>query len=284
MKKDYQPVRYKTPLRYPGGKSRAIKFLHKYLPSVIQSYTEPFLGGGSMALYITQTYPNALITVNDSYKPLWCFWTQLQKCGKELMHELIDIKKNTWDSVDDQKSLFKDCKKILQTSTDDYELAKAFYIVNKCSFSGLSESSSFSRQAYEGNFTLNNIKKLTIYQDIIKLWNITNLDYAFYMQPDYEQDFIFLDPPYDIKSFLYGKDGSQHKGFDHDEFKNHIDNLDRWQANFMVTYNSNPHTIELYKTYHCLSWDLKYTFRSTGTYMQDQKERKELLIYNYEPN
>ena len=218
MKKDYQPVRYKTPLRYPGGKSRAIKFLHKYLPSVIQSYTEPFLGGGSMALYITQTYPNALITVNDSYKPLWCFWTQLQKCGKELMHELIDIKKNTWDSVDDQKSLFKDCKKILQTSTDDYELAKAFYIVNKCSFSGLSESSSFSRQAYEGNFTLNNIKKLTIYQDIIQLWNITNLDYAFYMQPDYEQDFIFLDAPYDIKSFLYGKGGSQHKGFDHDEF------------------------------------------------------------------
>ena len=256
MKKDYQPVRYKTPLRYPGGKSRAIKFLHKYLPSVIQSYTEPFLGGGSMALYITQTYPNALITVNDSYKPLWCFWTQLQKCGKS-----IDIH-----------------------TQDDYELAKAFYIVNKCSFSGLSESSSFSRQAYEGNFTLNNIKKLTIYQDIIQLWNITNLDYAFYMQPDYEQDFIFLDPPYDIKSFLYGKDGSQHKGFDHDEFKNHIDNLDRWQANFMVTYNSNPHTIELYKTYHCLSWDLKYTFRSTGTYMQDQKERKELLIYNYEPN
>ena len=45
-----------------------------------------------------------------------------------------------------------------------------------------------------------------------------------------------------------------------------------------------PGTGEMYKTYHCLSWDLKYTFRSTGTYMQDQKERKELLIYNYEPN
>ena len=92
-------------------------------------------------------------------------------------------------------------------------------------------------------------------------------------------DFIFLDPHYDIKSFLYGKDGDKHKTFDHDEFKNHVDTL---QSKFMITYNANQKLIEKYKTYHCLQWDLKYTMRSTGSYMKDQNERKELLITNYE--
>jgi len=50
----------------------------------------------------------------------------------------------------------------------------------------------------------------------------------------------------------------------------------------MITYNANPKLIDLYKTYYCLQWDLKYTMRSTGTYRQDQKDRKELLITNYE--
>jgi len=50
----------------------------------------------------------------------------------------------------------------------------------------------------------------------------------------------------------------------------------------MITYNANPKLIDLYSTYHLLQWDLKYTMRSTGTYRQDQKDRKELLITNYE--
>ena len=28
--------------------------------------------------------------------------------------------------------------------------------------------------------------------------------------------FVFLDPPYDIKDFLYGKNREMHKSFDHD--------------------------------------------------------------------
>ena len=40
----------KTPLRYPGGKSRAVPKLCQWLPENITEYREPFLGGGSMAI------------------------------------------------------------------------------------------------------------------------------------------------------------------------------------------------------------------------------------------
>ena len=61
-----------------------------------------------------------------------------------------------------------------------------------------------------------------------------------------------------------------------------LTSIDNLKTRFMITYNANPKLIDLYKTYYCLQWDLKYTMRSTGTYRQDQQDRKELLITNYE--
>ena len=48
----------KSPLRYPGGKSKAIDFLMRYLPEDFSEYREPFMGGGSMFFYIKQIKPN----------------------------------------------------------------------------------------------------------------------------------------------------------------------------------------------------------------------------------
>ena len=267
----------KTPLRYPGGKSRAMKFLGTHFPQHVDSYVEPFLGGGSVALWVTQQYPNANIHVNDAYHPLYAFWYQLQEQGTEMRERLLDIKRTTEHSEDAQRELFHDAQKWMHDDRMDmFTLACAFYIANKCSFSGIG-TSTFSKQAYDGNFTINSINKLPEYQKLIGGWTISNLDYSYFMVNG--NDFLFLDPPYDIKSFLYGNKGDKHKTFDHDDFKNHVDTL---TTKFMITYNANQKLIEKYKTYHCLQWDLKYTMRSTGSYMKDQNERKELLITNYE--
>ena len=73
----------KTPLRYPGGKSRACTKLAQHFPdlSKFKEYREPFVGGGSVALYVTKMYPHLTIWVNDLYRPLAIFWQQLQHDG-----------------------------------------------------------------------------------------------------------------------------------------------------------------------------------------------------------
>ena len=84
----------KTPLRYPGGKSRALKKLNHFLPD-LNDYTEwrePFLGGGSMSIDITKRYPNLKVWVNDLYYPLYNFWKQLKERGDELSHSLKALK------------------------------------------------------------------------------------------------------------------------------------------------------------------------------------------------
>ena len=84
----------KTPLRYPGGKSRAVPKLAQYFPDLrdYDEFREPFLGGGSVALYVTKRYPDIKIWVNDLYEPLVNFWQQLQMFGPDLQKHLAELR------------------------------------------------------------------------------------------------------------------------------------------------------------------------------------------------
>ena len=272
----------KTPLRYPGGKSRATKKMAEFFP-LFKDYTEyrePFLGGGSVALYITQMYPHLDIWVNDLYEPLYNFWRELQDNGNEIKNILLQLKQRHIDPAS-AKSLFLDAKEYLakpigETTTKDR--AVSFYVVNKCSFSGLTESSSFSKQASDSNFSFRGIEKLPFYSQLIRNWKITNLSYEHLMDNEWDT-FVYLDPPYDIKDNLYGRKGSMHKGFDHDDFAKTCDECFMPQ---LISYNSNQLVKDRFKKWRAGEFDLTYTMRSVGEYMREQKERKELLLMNYE--
>jgi len=269
----------KTPLRWPGGKSRACTIIDPYFPDLrnYDEFREPFLGGGSVAIHITKKYPFLNIWVNDLYEPLVNFWKQLQMFGTELKTELSGYKLSHCNP-ELAKELFVNCKeKINDSSLSNLDRAIAFYIVNKCSFSGLTESSSFSPQASNANFSLRGIEKLPEYSKLISKWRITNYSYD-YLMDGKQSTFMYLDPPYDIKDNLYGNKGSMHKGFDHDKFSvdcdsNHMD--------MMVSYNSNQLVKDRFKNWTAAEFDLTYTMRSVGEYMRDQKQRKELLLFNY---
>ena len=269
----------KTPLRYPGGKSRATKKMAEFFP-LFKDYTEfrePFVGGGSVALYITQMYPHLDIWVNDLYEPLYNFWKELQYDGSKLRDELVKLK-NAHPEPVSAKQLFLDAKeKLNDDSTSNLSAAVSFYVVNKCSFSGLTESSSFSKQASDSNFSMRGIDKLPYYGELIEDWRITNLSYE-ELLTDKKESFVYLDPPYEIKSNLYGKKGGMHKGFDHDEF---FFACDRHACDQMVSYNSSNLIKSRFIDWKPYEYDHTYTMRSVGEYMKDQQQRKELLLLNY---
>jgi DNA adenine methylase len=274
----------KTPLRYPGGKSKAIKTLSPWFPKTISEYREPFIGGGSIAIEITKSNPDIPVWINDLYIPLYNFWVQLRDRGEELSERVREEKQRTLDEGDKDKvtasakELFNKYKEEIDTY-DDFEKAVAFFIMNKCSFSGLTENSTFSQSASNSNFSLVGADKLAQFSKLIKDWKITNIDYSEVMKEHGSSDtFIFLDPPYDIKDFLYGKNREMHKSFDHNRFADDVYNC---VHKFMITYNVNDKLKELYKNYNLKEWKLRYSMAHRGDKGTDENIKTELLVTNY---
>ncbi len=269
----------KTPLRYPGGKSRACTKLAQHFPDLknFTEFREPFVGGGSVALFVAKLYPHLDIWINDLYRPLAIFWQQLQHDGQAMQDKLWSIKNMNPDR-DTAKELFINAKEgVNDESKSQFDRAVDFYIANKCSFSGLTESSSFSPQASESNFSYRGIEKLGEYSKLIENWNITNLDWKELMS-DNKNAFIYLDPPYEIGNNLYGKKGDMHKHFNHDDFATVCD---EFTAPQLISYNSSQVIRDRFKNWNAAEFDHTYTMRSVGDYMKDQQERKELLLLNY---
>lgn len=282
--------RNKTPLRYPGGKSKAIYKLEKFLPVTIDSIHEIndcFLGGGSFMIYLTKLYPDKVFKVNDIYYPLYNFWVQLRDHGERLSDVIHQIKLDN-PNHELARVLYEEQKKVLQDKDDDkekdeetksFDKAVAFYITNKCSFSGLS-SSSFSKQASDSNFSINSIVSLKYYSQLIKNWKIYNMDYREFIKQNSNREdvFLYLDPPYMIKDNLYGDNGKLHEIFKHETFFEVCKPL---LCKQLISYNSDNLIKDAFKDYIISDYDLTYTMRSTGSYMEDQKKRKELAITNY---
>ena len=274
----------KTPLRYPGGKSKAIKTLSPWFPQMVSEYREPFIGGGSVAINFTKSNPDVPVWINDLYVPLYNFWVQLRDRGEELSERVREEKQRTLDEGDKDKvtasakELFNRYKEEIDTY-NDFEKAVAFFVMNKCSFSGLTENSTFSQSASNSNFSLVGADKLAQFSKLIKDWKITNIDYSEVMKASGSSNtFVFLDPPYDIKDFLYGKNREMHKKFDHDRFADDVYNCTH---KFMITYNLNDRLLELYKNYNLKEWKLRYSMAHRGDKGTDENVKTELLVTNY---
>ena len=272
----------KTPLRYPGGKSRATVKLAQFFPDLkeYKEFREPFLGGGSVALYITKMYPDLNIWVNDLFEPLSTFWKCLQDHGDEVTQRL-EFAKQRHPNPMSAKDLFDESKEYLELDVNERDAIKtavSFYIVNKCSFSGLSANSSFSKQASDSNFSMRGIRRLPEFSELIQNWKITNGRYQELLTDD-KSVFTYLDPPYDIRSNLYGRKGDMHKSFDHDGFATICD---RFIGPQLISYNSSQLVQERFQGWTLAEFAHTYTMRSVGSYNTDQATRKELVILNYE--
>ena len=283
------PKKYKTPLRYPGGKSRATKTLFEYFPDgKVERYYEPFIGGGSMAIEFTRRFPESMVTVSDLDPAVYSFWRTLRDYPVPLTDLLLESKRYCLE-IGDHRKLFDESKEYLsdvdrENMKDTLKVAHAFFVVNKCGFSGLM-AGGFSEQASHSNFSISNIKALPYYGAHIKNWRIFNADAnSMILEADKVPNaLVYLDPPYakvgkDGKSFIYGKDGDMHKSFDHDRFCNSVLAS---KSNCLISYDNNELIREMYSCFKQETFDLTYTMHSGKAYREDEKKRKELVMWNY---
>ncbi|MCC7118416.1 MAG: DNA adenine methylase [Anaerolineales bacterium] len=265
----------KSPLRYPGGKSRAVQRIEALLPQDFTEYREPFVGGGSVFIYLKQKRPDLKFWINDLNRDLYLFWKYAQADAYTLANEVAKIKKQTQDG----RQLFEELVSINLEQWPDMDRAVRFFVLNRITFSGTVDSGGFSSQAYQTRFTDSSIQRLVGLGPLLAGVKITNKEYKEVLQGGGKDTFTFLDPPYlkATKSKLYGKKGDLHANFNHAKF---AEDVQACRHFWLITYDDTP---EIWDNFSFASeiqkWELQY---GMNNYKQSKAGKgSELFISNY---
>lgn len=257
----------KSPLRYPGGKSKAIKMIARYFPEKITTFVEPFVGGGSAFIYVAQEYPGSDIVINDINPDVYAFWFVLSTMQDRLINKLFWLHGKYQNKGRELFSMLVD-----RDYEDLFDKAVKFFVLNRITFSGTIEAGGYSEQAFKNRFTESSIIRLSEFSGLLDCIMSCNTDYSFFLDVFLENktSLTYLDPPYYKASRLYGKKGCLHDRFCHDLLKEKLDNT---SSHWIMSYDDCPEIRELYKDYHITELVLPYG-------MSKNKKGQELLISN----
>lgn len=250
----------KSPLRYPGGKSRAVELILDILPlTQINEICSPFLGGASIELACVSQ--GIKVYGYDVFQPLVDFWQCLVKDANklaDLVAKYHPLSKDVFYRLQKEQSSIK----------DKFERAAVFYVLNRSSFSGSTLSGGMSPG--HGRFTESSIQRLRDFK--VRNFEVKKMDFKKSIL-SHKDVFLYLDPPYLISSSLYGVKGNTHKNFDHVGLSELLKKRDNW----ILSYNNCDEIRTLYKGFKACYPQWKYG-------MSSLKESKEILIVNTELN
>jgi DNA adenine methylase len=217
----------KSPLRYPGGKTRACKKLEAIMKehfdiSDFDNFISPFFGGGSFEFHIQKNYQLNIIA-NDKFTPLYNFWNTCKNNKENLCTELT----KKIDLID--KEEFTRLREQIMGENNKLNQSIMYFIINRCSFSGATLSGGFSLEASKKRFTKSSIDRINNLD--LTRYDIYNLDFEDFINNNLDKkNLIFLDPPYYLEkaSTLYGNNGDMHATFDHDKLYKCLSTKQNW--------------------------------------------------------
>ncbi len=266
----------KSPLRYPGGKSRGIGEIAARMPTRFTEYREPMVGGGSVFCYVRQQFPDVRCWINDLNYDLVCFWQAAQADSDVLADELHRIRERESDG----RAFFERLRGLDKETLNDFERATRFFALNRITFSGTIESGGYSQGAFEGRWTHSAIERVRDLAPLLSGVRITYGDYEPLLNGTADRIFVFLDPPYltATQSKLYGVNGILHTGFDHERFAAMVRACPH---DWLITYDDAPVLRERFDESSLYGWRLQY---GMNNYKQEGAAiGAELMISNYEP-
>ncbi|MEK7644322.1 MAG: Dam family site-specific DNA-(adenine-N6)-methyltransferase [Patescibacteria group bacterium] len=213
-------------VKYRGGKSKEIPNIIKHIPQFAGRYIEPFFGGGALYFYLE---PKKAI-INDINSKLMAFYKGVQSnfdlLSKEL-HEIERIYIINRKEFEDLKSktphlrvhdknevLYYRIRDMFNDLTEKkYSDALLYFFINKTAYSGMIRYNAKGEfnVPYGRYVNLNTTLVTKAHSELLANAEIYNLDYAHIFGAATEDDFIFIDPPYDCIFSDYGnaeyKDG-----------------------------------------------------------------------------
>lgn len=204
---------------WAGGKNKMLKHYSSLMPEKVETYVEPFFGGGAMYIHIVKNYNPKNLYINDINSDI----IRIYNCIKNNLDEFLsklDVLCNTYLPLnyEGRRNYFFD---IRNQHAFDYEKwspaeeAATLYFLMKTGFNGVFQINQNTNNRYGTPAGLLNHKDKVYDIEVVKWWhaalqntNILSMDYKECLKliQDKEDTFIFLDPPYRGSFTSYGQD------------------------------------------------------------------------------
>lgn len=278
-------------LKYRGGKSKEIKYFEKLIPK-FNRYVEPFMGGGGVYFYLEPE--NALL--NDINERLINFYQGIQKdyqiirkeldfLGKEYARNRLDFLDRKAANPDlrvndlNETLYYKIRDQYNGLSPEEYHKGTLYYFINKTAYSGMIRFNSRGEfNVPYGRYANFNTSLLEDgHHKLLKKAEISNGSYVEIFHKVKEDDFIFLDPPYDTVFSDYGNEvfTGDFREDEHRQLANDFKNL---SAKSMLIIGDTPLIRELYLNYIHDSYEKTYSVNIRNRF---KSETNHLIITNY---
>jgi len=232
-------------LRWAGGKNWLIKNIESYLPDNFNNYFEPFLGGGSIFIYLKT---KGLIK-NKAY---------LSDINPELINSYNAVKSNIDKLIDllldhkNEKDYYYNLREKL--FDDDLQKASRFIFLNRTSFNGIYRENlngkynvPFGFKDYKELFDFENFRNLnTIFQGC----EFASIDFEKLKKRIKQKDLVFIDPPYTVAHGLNGFVKYNQKIFswsDQMRLNKFLEYIKEKEAYFIMTNAHHESIIELFR-------------------------------------
>jgi len=264
-----------TPLRYPGGKTKLFDFVVNVINRnnlVGCTYMEPFVGGAGLAVKLLLNGIVERIIINDINFAIYDIWDSILNRTAQLCDFISTVPLNIseWNK---QRSIFNNHENF---SVADVGLA-AFYL-NRTNISGVFSGGVIGGISQEGTYKIDarfnrtelikRINRIAERRDSIELYNWDAKDFIRNVIPNYQNSFIYFDPPYVQKGhYLY------ENSFSKDDHKVLFDAIIECPQNWIVTYDNCDLINDLYADYRKELLTVKYSAGKT-------KSGDEIIIYS----
>jgi DNA adenine methylase len=265
-------MKARSPLRYPGGKSRAIDRILPQFPASMLEYREPFVGGGSVYLAVRALFRRRIrYTISDLNPDVIAFWRSVRDDLDGLYTRVTAFHTHYAENGRALYAFMKDDAHM----QSELDRAVRFFIMNRITFSGVMDAGGYSQQAFEKRFTLSSIERLRALDGMLEGTEIEHSDYAPVVERPGDNVFLFLDPPYfsATHSRLYGERGVLHTHFDHHRF---AETMRICAHRWLITYDDSPLIRALFDFAHIETWEMQYGMNNFG--QQHAPAGRELFI------
>lgn len=281
----------KPVLKYRGGKSREIPRFLKYIPNDFNRYIEPFLGGGALYFYLE---PQCAI-INDINERLMTFYSQLRD-QYPLMRSQLDELQRTYELNQAEymrakalapnervpnanEQLYYRMRDLFNHPGDTYLDGVLYFFINKTAYSGMIRyNGSGDYNVPFGRYPNLNTQLVTQrHSELLQTARLFGLDYSRIFDMAREDDFIFLDPPYDCVFNDYGNIDMMN-GFDETEHRRLAADFKNLPCKALMIIGKTPLTEELYGAH---IFDEYYKNYSVNIKNRFKNDKMHIVVKNY---